>query len=170
MARLDGVLMWGEWVLFERIDTSMNHEPNPVRRPSYVKRVVWAIFGVVAVLIVVLVINDGPSRRSPLLDQARLEVKVLEIGLLSYEKEYGKPLTGRPAEMVRALMGSNPKAIMFSDINYEHMSPEDVLLDPWKQPYHLDTTMPGQPRVYSSGPNRRDERGAVGSDDIVSWR
>lgn len=162
--------MWGEWVLFEQIDPSMSHETNPTRRHPYVKRVAWAIIAVLVVLIVVLVLNDGPTRTSPRLMQARMEVQALEIALLLYEKEYGSALSGPPGEMMRALMGASPKNYVFFEVDTDRLTPEGVLLDPWKQPYHLDTSIPGKPRVYSSGRNQLDELGAEGSDDIASWR
>ena len=34
----------------------------------------------------------------------------------------------------------------------------------------VDASDPKNPRVWSSGPNRTDEKGAEGSDDIVNWR
>jgi hypothetical protein len=42
-------------------------------------------------------------------------------------------------------------------------------LDPWGTPYRIDTSKPTFPWAYSFGPNKIDEGGSAGSDDVASW-
>ena len=73
---------------------------------------------------------------------------------------------------MNTLRGANPRKIVFFDgkPTAKFNSPQGAFLDPWGTPYRIDLSNPEEPRVWSCGPNRRDEGGAKGSDDIVSWR
>jgi hypothetical protein len=84
--------------------------------------------------------------------QAKTDVAGLSSALGAYNAEYGTLPTGTAAEVMNAFRGENPRKI------------------PWGTPYVLDLSKPEAPRVWSCGPNRRDEGGAQGSDNIVSWR
>lgn len=71
---------------------------------------------------------------------------------------------------IPALLGENPRKIVFFAGPEKNFTPHGEYLDPWGTPYRFDLSDPKAPRVWSCGPNRKDEGGAEGSDDIVSWR
>jgi hypothetical protein len=71
---------------------------------------------------------------------------------------------------MRAIRGANPKNIVFFVFEPKRFNSSGEFLDAWNTPFHIDVSDPVHPRVHSSGPNRTDERGRDGSDDIVNWR
>ena len=71
---------------------------------------------------------------------------------------------------MNAFRGGNPRKIVFFEARPSSYNAQGAFIDPWGTPYVLDLSKPEAPRAWSCGPNRRDEGGAKGSDDIVSWR
>jgi hypothetical protein len=67
-------------------------------------------------------------------------------------------------------MGANPRKIVFIEVRETRINTQGEFVDPWGTPYRIDVSKPDAPRVWSCGPNRKDENGADGSDDIVGWR
>jgi len=100
--------------------------------------------------------------------RAHADVECFSKALDQYAMEYGSHPEGAPAELLRTLRGDNKRKIIFFDCMARSLSASGEFMDPWGQPYHIDQTDPSSPRVYSSGPNRLDERGVKGSDDIVA--
>ena len=88
----------------------------------------------------------------------------------SYFTEYNEALTGNNAQVMTVLRGENARKIVFFDAHPQDYNSQGELIDPWGTPYRFDLSKPDAPRVWSCGPNRKDEDGAEGSDDIVSWR
>jgi type II secretory pathway pseudopilin PulG len=87
-----------------------------------------------------------------------------------YVTEYGTPPAGDRAQIMAALRGSNPRSIIFFEARPESFNSRGELIDPWKEPYWIDTSNPDFPWGYSFGRNGRDEGGVPGSDDVPSWR
>lgn len=96
------------------------------------------------------------------------DVQNLTTTLNAYRTEYGFFPKGGGAEIVRSLCGDNPRKIVFFASNPDRFTSSGALLDLWDMPYHFDRRNPDSIRVYSSGPNRIDEHGSPGSDDIVA--
>lgn len=139
------------------------------RRISWGKAVLWLlILGVVAGLLFPRVSLDA-NRHRP-----RAEARSFVVALLSatkaYATEYGSPVSGSHAQILAALGGNNQREIVFFDTAASRFNAHGELMDPWGTPYHFDLSDLKQPRIWSCGPNRKDENGAEGSDDIVSWR
>lgn len=88
----------------------------------------------------------------------------------AYATEYGSPVSGSPAQILATLRGGNPHKTMFFDTGPSRINAQGALVDYWRTPIRFDMSNPQKPRIWSCGPNRKDEGGAAGTDDIVSWR
>jgi len=99
--------------------------------------------------------------------RARNDVSNLTMALDQYAVEYGYHPEGAPADLLRTLRGENQRKIVFFECAAKSVNRSGEFIDPWGQSYHIDQSDPSSPRVYSSGPNRLDEHGGKGSDDIV---
>lgn len=98
-------------------------------------------------------------------------VRSVGAALQQYRVEYGEMPQGTNAEITSKLMGQNPRKIVFLEQQGPNrLNSRGELVDIWDTPYRFDFSSPDMPRVWSCGPNRKDENGAEGSDDIVSWR
>jgi len=100
--------------------------------------------------------------------RARDDAECFSKALDFYALEYGYHPEGSPSDLLRTLRGDNKRKIIFFVCTTRSMNASGEFIDPWGQPYHIDQSDPSSPRVYSSGPNRLDEHGAKGSDDIVA--
>jgi len=90
--------------------------------------------------------------------------------LKAYFTEYSEGLTGTNAQVMTVLRGQNPRKIVFFDSAARDFNSQGEFIDPWGTPLRFDLSKPETPRVWSCGPNRKDDDGAEGSDDIASWR
>jgi hypothetical protein len=118
-------------------------------------------------LVDVLYFDRGISKSG----YTHLWIPIVSSSLKAYLTEYGEMPTGTNAEIMAKLMGRNPRKIVFCDLKGPNrLNKNGELIDLWGTPYRFDTSDPKNPRVWSCGPNRNDEGGAEGSDDIVSWR
>ena len=91
------------------------------------------------------------------------------MALKAYYSEFGTSPTGTHSKIIRALLGSNPRSIVFYEPNPKQLTTGGELLDPWDIPYCIDTSDAAKPRIYSFGPNKLDDGGAPQSDDIGNW-
>lgn len=99
-------------------------------------------------------------------NKARHDVKELALGLKAYSMAFGILPEGSRAEICAVLSGKNvrgqnPKqepVVEGYDLNVA-----GEFLDPWGEPYQI--FLEKGIRVYSCGPNRRDEQGQ--GDDIL---
>jgi hypothetical protein len=132
----------------------------------------WLFIGFVVLIIAALTpFAVRLGRQTARTAQARQEVAKLKEAVSGYYRTFGEtPGNPRAKILFSALSGLNAKGIIFFSAPYSRFNPEGELIDPWRHPYQLDVTDPYNPRIYSFGPNGRDEGGAQGSDDIVSWR
>ena len=112
----------------------------------------------------------GTPKEHPRRAEARSFVDGLLTATNAYATEYGSPLSGTPAQILATLRGDNPRKIIFFDTLPRQINAQGELIDPWGTPYRFDLSDPQKPRIWSCGRNRKDEDGAEGSDDIVSWR
>lgn len=129
------------------------------------------ILGIVAILLFFIQIWESLHFAKTV---RKAETKTIEAGVLTalkaYATEYGYSLTGNPVQMFAALRGNNQRKIIFFEVRSDRFNAQGELIDPWDTPYRFDLSKPDAPRIWSCGPNRKDEGGAEGSDDIVSWR
>ncbi len=93
--------------------------------------------------------------------------------LKQYRMEIGTYPEGDNAQILKALMGDNPRRMVFFEPaavpkSFDSFNDRGDLIDFWGTPYRFDLTDPKIPRVWSCGKDRRDDGGAVGSDDIPS--
>src|SRR5688572_1010985 len=132
----------------------------------------WIIVGFVLLTIAALTpVVTRWGRLTAQSAQAREEIAELRAGLIRYYRTFGEPPGGDRSKVpYSALTGLNSKGIIFFTAPYSRFSPEGELVDPWRRPYQIDLGDPYNPRIYSCGPDKRDDQGADGSDDIVSWR
>lgn len=148
----------------------MNADSPSGKRP-FIERWGAILIGlfVVFVLVGLLFPAVGVSKRS-LRAEARQVVQLLSVAIKAYNTEYGTPLAGSPSEILAALRGRNLREIDFFDMRQDAFNSQGEVMDPWGTPYRFNLSDPQQPRVWSCGGNRKDENGAEGTDDIVSWR
>ncbi len=92
------------------------------------------------------------------------------MALRAYYSEFGTAPTGTNAEIIRVLLGANPRKIVFFEPSPKQLNAAGELFDPWGVPYRIDTSDPAKPRIYSFGPNKQDDGDAPKSDDIGNSR
>lgn len=119
-------------------------------------------------------VTERPVPGSAKRIQAVADVKQIVVGLKAYKQTYDTLPSGDHAQIISSLRGDNPQKIIFCSINYatDFKSPKDglangLMYDPYSSPYHIDLSDPSNPKVYSFGPNRRDDGDAPQSDDIA---
>jgi hypothetical protein len=147
----------------------METKPPPQKGPSARG---WLFIGFVVLTIAALTpVMIRLGRQTAKTAQTRQEVAKLKDAISGYYRTFGEP-PGNPRARVlfSSLSGINPKGIVFFSAGYSRFNADGELIDPWRHPYQLDINDPYNPRIYSFGPNGRDNHGAEGSDDIVSWR
>lgn len=149
----------------------MNDHSSEDSRPVSVRMLLF-IGPIVALVLVLLLVAwvFGRNGRTGDKIHAQLTEKAMVFAMKSYATEYDRPVSGSPKEILAALSGQNERKIVFFHPNAIQTNAEGELIDPWGTPFRFDLSKPDAPRVWSCGPNRKDEGGAEGSDDIVSWR
>lgn len=104
----------------------------------------------------------------------KVETENVAIGLATalraYAEEYKSFPTGTDAAILRALTGANKRGIAFLTLDAGRINAAGQPIDLWDRPYRFDLSEPFKPRVWSAGPDGKDDAGAEGSDDITSWR
>jgi hypothetical protein len=102
---------------------------------------------------------------------ARRDVRRIVEGIrLYYNENHAMPSTGNAA-IIGVLNGGNANHMHYGVVfdPKRDFNEARELLDPWGTPYRIDTSNPKFPWAYSCGPDKKDDGGAPGSDDIVSW-
>lgn len=102
--------------------------------------------------------------------QAKAHCELLATAVENYFAEYGFRPAGSHAEVLSALQGNNPRKIVFFEAQESLLNDRGEFVDPWKTAYHLNIRDGVKALAWSSGPDRHDNNGAIGSDDIASWR
>jgi hypothetical protein len=87
----------------------------------------------------------------------RRDVKMLAIGLADYRFYYDSFPTGNQAEVVKALLGTNPRQIVFMAAPYRKNSTNSFgeFLDPWGTPYEISVVSTNDIHIRSAGPNHQ---------------
>lgn len=142
---------------------AVENPPEPARRLSWpFCLILLAIGSVVLVTLRAAVKEVNANKR-------QIETKGLTLQLVAalkhYKQEYGSCPAGNAAQMMETL-----RRVRFFEARAADCNEHGELTDPWKMPFRFDATDAGFAWAYSCGPNKLDEGGAEGSDDLVSWR
>ena len=109
-----------------------------------------------------------PDRQDPLaakLAKAKGDTQSLKLAIRMYHEEYNTfPPAQETAEMLKALAGDNPQAIHFIEFPSEVVEGGFAFRDPWGAIYSFTTLDDNRIKIWSIGPNGKDENGA--GDDI----
>jgi hypothetical protein len=124
--------------------------------------------GAAVAALVVLAVVFGPSVWRQ--HCARRDARAIAEGLELYVMENRQFPQGSPAEICALLRGEsrgdqNLKKLDYIAASANEMNAAGEFIDPWGTPYRI--SMSGKMRVYSCGPNQRDEQGT--GDDLGSW-
>ena len=149
---------------------------TPMKKSSLLRAVArWIGLLLLAGFIVVIVIVI----RLPTISRDRMRMKrafaqndlmTITSSLKFYIVEFGASPVGDQAQVMVALLGKNPRQIVFLEGDSKRFNPRGEFVDPWGHPYRFDASNMDFVWAYSFGENGIDEGGAEGSDDIASWR
>jgi len=149
----------------------MSNKPRTNMRPVVVRwLIILGITAIVFGLIMLQTRKHARIYRNARTALTRDRENQVVTAIKAYIAEYGTPVSGGPAQMIAQLSGQNQRKIIFIEIRQGGINANGELIDEWGTPYRFNISKPDAPRVWSCGPNRKDEGGAEGSDDIVSWR
>jgi len=105
---------------------------------------------------------------------ASAQASLLSEALTRYQEQYGRFPAGDQTSVIKALTRGNPEKIKFIELPPRDLNKKGEYIDPWGTPYKIipipTQDDPNRLGVYSFGQNKKDDQGAEGSDDIVSWR
>ena len=114
--------------------------------------IVLALLGVVALFVVRLIFVS--AARSDLV-RCKAERINLTAALKGYRAQYGEYPVGDNAAILKALRGQNPKRLLFFDIDSGSLDEHGAFIDPWRNPYFIETNLTNGISIRSAGPNRR---------------
>jgi hypothetical protein len=107
------------------------------------------------------------NKKKPL---TQSEVRALVAATKQYFQEYRAFGGTDNASIIRELRGANTREIIFFNAPADRINAKGEFVDRWGTPYRMDVSDQANPRTWSCGPDRHDDEGKEGSDDIVSWR
>jgi hypothetical protein len=134
------------------------------RRPT---KTPWIIGGsIAAVVLVALAFLLPPQLR---VRKARKDVQVLDLALNGFILENKQVPDGTLAEIAallrgKSVRGQNTKRLDYVEADVSEVNAAGEFVDPWGTPYQMRFEK-GIPRVFSCGPNRKDDNGT--GDDIT---
>ncbi len=95
------------------------------------------------------------------------DIENLFSGLQKYKEHVGSYPVGSNAEVVKALLGKNPKNVIILVSRKNELNPKGEFVDPWGTPLRIYFSDSGV-LVRSAGPNRRfDDTASVEFDDFI---
>ena len=95
------------------------------------------------------------------------DVENLFVGLQKYKEHVGAYPVGSNADIVKALMGKNPKNVIILVGRKNEVNEKGEYIDPWKTPLRIYFSDAGV-LVRSAGPNRRfDDSTVMEADDFI---
>ena len=136
------------------------------KKQALAKRMLLIICIGIPVLAIVGFLISGPIRSH---NKAQNDVNVLLQALSAYASEQGELPHGSYTTLCQLLRGKsvdgqNAKRLEYIEAEGVDCNAKGEFIDPWENPYRI--SLEKQLRVYSCGPNGRDENGA--GDDIVA--
>jgi hypothetical protein len=94
-----------------------------------------------------------------------VDVENLFVGLQQYKEYVGTYPSGNNAEIVKAMLGQNPKNLIILVGRKSDLNSKGEMVDPWGTPLRIYFSANGI-LIRSAGPNRRfDDSTAVNCDD-----
>ncbi len=98
--------------------------------------------------------------------QLNVDIENLFVGLQRYKEVVGTYPQGNNAQIVKALMGTNPKNVIILVGRKNNLNEKGEFVDPWGTPLRIYFADNGI-LVRSAGPNRRfDDSTALDCDDF----
>ncbi|MEO8205324.1 MAG: hypothetical protein ABI615_04030 [Chthoniobacterales bacterium] len=99
---------------------------------------------------------------------AKSDVVMIKSAIVAHGREYNTSLPATHAEIMKVLLGDNPRKITFLDVGEYRKGKgglrNGIFLDPWGNPYRIDLSDPMHPKVSSLG---KDKKG--GTTAVQSW-
>lgn len=113
--------------------------------------------------------SDRPAAMPPMEPQAAqrtplAELRVAGQAVRSFRGALGGNPVGANAEIVRALLGANPRGTRFLDPSAVNLSPEGEMLDAWGRPVFFHQISSTLMEIRSAGPDGR----MFTADDVVT--
>ncbi|HTH50011.1 MAG TPA: type II secretion system protein GspG [Candidatus Limnocylindria bacterium] len=139
-------------------------EPAKRRLLGWLIGLVLVAFAVFLALILPAVARATAAARRGL---AETDAGTLEGGMEAYRNVLGRYPGGTAAQILSALRGENTSSNAFVVVSPRRVNAAGEYTDPWRTPYRITFDAAGKPHVYSFGPNRQDDQGRPGSDDIT---
>jgi type II secretory pathway pseudopilin PulG len=138
----------------------------PVKKRSTSAWLVPVIIVILAGVVVIWRFAVQPAQRRA---KARHDVDVLAVAIDGFAKEHSEYPRGDAAQICRLLLGEtvdgqNTRRLDYVEATAYEINAKGEFVDPWGTPYQF--ILRPFIRIYSSGPNRTDEKGA--GDDIAS--
>lgn len=156
------------------------------------------VIAIIAILLSLIVGVGSGARKRARINQAKVEIAALETAVHAYKTDMGNfPIDASGAsvnvDLVRQLSGLDSSGSVITSLSDEWNGPymefdrarldsaSGEFLDPWRTAYHvrgigddLGTTEADLHNkftfdIWSSGPDKIDELGAEGSDDIGNF-
>ncbi len=136
-------------------------------------RIMLAAVAVITFVIVVAAVMDiigGTAGRSRAEVEAKNRALWFATALESYKIDCDEYPHGAPSEIMRSLLGNNPRKMIYFEAPAKDFNEKGELIDPWQTPYRVEFGDFPRPHVSSAGRNKVFDGDAAGSDDICSWR
>ena len=122
----------------------------------------WLVaLAIIALLAAMLLPVSGP--RPALNVECRFHLSDLEIAITNYQVAYTNYPAGNHSEIIKCLLGDNPKRIQFININSNNLSSNVEYLDPWKTPYAINFHSNNRFIISSAGKDKK----FGDADDII---
>ncbi|MBS0659798.1 MAG: hypothetical protein JSR82_16275 [Verrucomicrobia bacterium] len=90
-----------------------------------------------------------------LANAVREDIEQAKVMLRDYRTLYGENPVGTNAEIMRALMGGNPKGATLGPFEGASLNGEGELLDRWGTPYFFHQLSKDRMEIISAGPDRK---------------
>jgi len=106
---------------------------------------------VVVIFLVALILSPRRERPEP---KVQIEMRSLLGALQYYQAEYGKYPSGNSSEILKALLGNNPKMKLFLVVPARSTNSTGQFIDPWGTPYEIIFEPTNRVTIRSAGENK----------------
>jgi len=156
----------------QTVQTNQPNSPNSNGlKPPVWRQVLHVCLICCAVAILVMIcLSAFPAigRRPPMAPVLTgVYVQNVVSALKQHQETLGHYPTGSLSQISRALRGSNQSGLVFLNAPSQMIGPSGELLDAWRKPIMIVCTNSDALKVYSFGPNGKDDHGDLAGDDLV---
>jgi hypothetical protein len=88
------------------------------------------------------------------LARCKIEMQGIAIACLFYEENFGSSPASATNISWNALLGEIRSNVVYLDVPQKSLNPSKEYLDPWGNPYLVQSTLPAEVTIVSAGPNR----------------